>query len=230
MANLVSSDGKIRYGFYEEPVDNINYLDYPLETPFGKKIPRLLRKTIANQFHFAGVIGPDVMVGMAVVDLKYLANGFLYVYERGSKAITETKKVTPFGIGANISTGARIYDSSFSSKEFGITITAFRMMAEAPDISLDIKFARRVEPLRLCTRAGYRGWVYMEKTSPIPVSGKVTCKAKTYEISSPDYMGLMDWTVGYMRRDTYWAWAATASTLPDGRSRILATSCMICLG
>ena len=93
MANLITSEGRVRYGFYEEPVDNINYTDYPLETPFGIKIPGLLRKVLANQFHFTGVIGPEVMVGMAVVDLKYLANGFLYVYDRKTKTLTEIVEI-----------------------------------------------------------------------------------------------------------------------------------------
>ena len=218
MANLITGNGGIRFGFYDEPVDNVNYIDYALHTPMDIKVPGLLKKIMANQFHFAGIIGPDIMVGMAVVDLKYLANGFLYVYDRKAKTLIETKKLVPFGIGSNIETTARSYDSSFSAGSFNITITSFRMMASSPDISLDVKLTKLPEPLRLCTRSGYRGWVYMEKTSPINVLGKVTCKGKTFEISSPDYMGLMDWTTGFMRRDTYWEWAATATTLPDGRS------------
>jgi hypothetical protein len=218
MANLISSDGKIRYGFYDEPLDGINYIDYPQETPFGIKIPKILRKLTANQFHFAGIIGPDVMVGVAVVDLKYLSNGFFYVYDRKAKTIIETKKIIPAGIGAQISPTPRSYDSSFTSKGFNITLTSFRMMANAPEISVDVKLEKQIEPLRLCTRTGYRGWVYMEKTSPIPVSGKVVCRGKTFDISSPAYMGLMDWTTGFMRRDTYWEWAATATSLPDGRT------------
>ena len=218
MSNLITVDGGIRFGFYDEPVDNVNYIDYALLTPMDIKVPGLLKKIMANQFHFAGIIGPDVMVGMAVVDLKYLANGFLYVYDRTAKTLVETKKIVPFGIGSNIETTARSYDSSFSAGGFNITITSFRMMASSPDISLDVKFTKLPEPLRLCTRSGYRGWVYMEKTSPINVLGKVTCKGQLFEISSPDSMGLMDWTAGFMRRDTYWEWAATATTLPDGRS------------
>jgi hypothetical protein len=217
MADLITGEGKIRFGFYDEPVDNINYADYALETPMDIKVPRLLKKFLVNQFHFSGIIGPEVIVGMAVVDLKYIANGFLYVYDRKTKTLVETNKITPFGIGGTIIPTARSYDSSFSSGGLDIAVTSFRMMASAPEINLDIKITKPTEPLRLCTRTGYRGWVYMEKTTPIPVSGKVTCKGKTYEISSPDYMGLMDWTTGTMRRDTYWEWAATATTLPDGR-------------
>jgi hypothetical protein len=38
-------------------------------------------------------------------------------------------------------------------------------------------------------------------------------------------MALMDWTCGYMRRKTCWNWAASAATLPDGRSFGLNLSC-----
>jgi len=35
----------------------------------------------------------------------------------------------------------------------------------------------------------------------------------------------MDWTAGFMRRETFWNWASTAFTLEDGRSFGLNLSC-----
>jgi len=226
MNNLIDAQGQVRYGLYDEPIEQINYLDYPLQTPMGFIVPRFLRRLMANQFHFAGIIGPEIMVGMAVVDLKYLASGFFYVYDRAAHAMYEASKLGPSGSGVGISTTPSRPLSFFRSGDLSIEITADRFTARCKDISFDIAIqVADIVPLRLCTRTGYRGWVYMQKTTPIPLSGEVKYRGRSVQVSSPSYRGLMDWTAGYMRRDTYWNWAATAATLPDGRSLGLNLSC-----
>lgn len=225
MNNLIDAQGRLRYGLYDEPVQTVNYRDYPLQTVMGHTIPKPLRGLLANQFHFAGIIGTEIMVGMAVVDLKYLANGFLYVYDRTTKTLLESKKLTLPGAQVSIRPTPANPESVFRSPDLSIEIRSGKITAAAKDILVDLTLQTGVTPLRLCTRTGYRGWVYMEKTTPIPVSGQVRYHGHTIDISSPAYWGLMDWTTGHMRRDTYWNWAATATTLPDGRSLGLNLSC-----
>jgi len=76
MQKLVNKEGFIDYGIYEEPVVDVNFKDYRLRTPMGLPIPGFIKRLKFNQFHFFGVMGPDLMVGMAVVDLGLLINGF----------------------------------------------------------------------------------------------------------------------------------------------------------
>jgi len=107
----------------------------------------------------------------------------------------------------------------FTFGNMSIAMKNGKISAKAKNIAIDLKFdASGTAPLRICTKAGYKGWVYTQKTSPIKVTGTVDYKDRHIDISSPAYMGLMDWTAGYMRRETFWNWAATATTLPDGRS------------
>ena len=69
MNRLVNPDGSIRFGIYDDVVEHVNYEDYHLETPMGRIVPGFLKKLKFNQFHFLGIIGPEVMVGMTVVGL-----------------------------------------------------------------------------------------------------------------------------------------------------------------
>jgi hypothetical protein len=225
MDKLIDAQGRIRYGLYDEPVEQVNYLDYALETPMGFKVPRVLRCVMANQFHFAGLIGPEIMVGMAVVDLKFVTNGFVYVYDRSSHELIEARKLALPNAKVSIRPTPTRPESIFSSPDLTIELLPGSFKARARDIEIEARMQTEIPPLRLCTRAGYRGWVYMEKTTPINLSGQVRYRGRTQDISSPAYRGLMDWTTGYMRRDTYWNWAATATTLPDGRSLGLNLSC-----
>jgi hypothetical protein len=226
MGNLIAAKGQIIYGLYDEPVDCVNYLDYPLETTMGMRVPGFLKRYLANQFHFAGIIGPEIMMGMAVVDLKYLANGFLYVYDRQTRELIEAKKLSLPHANIYIEPYPQRPNSVFLSDDLNIEIRAGKIHAVAQEIQIDVTMnIRDIKPLRLCTRAGYRGWVYMQKTTPIPISGQVRYKGKTIDVASPAYRALMDWTTGYMRRDTYWNWAATATTLADGKAFGLNLSC-----
>ncbi len=226
MDRLVNEHGLIKWGIYPEAVDRINYEDYHLETPLGIQIPPALRKILVNQFHFIGVVGPDLMAGIGVVDLKYLSNGFFYVFDRKTGRITETKSLAPPLSVTAIDPFPERPRSIFSGNGLTIEITKDSLKATGKGISLDLTLdLSSSSPLRICTRAGYRGWVYTQKTSPIKVEGRIITGPESRPISSPAYLALSDWTTGFMRRQTCWNWASTAFKLPDGRQMGMNLSC-----
>ncbi len=218
MKKLVDAQGHIDFGIYDNKIKEINYKDYHLEHPMGGKVSGLSKRLFFKQFNFIGVLGPDVVAGLAVVDMKYLTSGFFYIYDRKNDRLTETKAIAPF-FSARIKTDPSSMDSSFSFRKLKIDIKGNTVTAEGEDISLRLVLDfNPVKPLRICTRAGYRGWAYTEKTTPLPVTGHIRCNDKTWEIASPESMALVDWSAGFMRRKTCWNWAATAATLSDGRT------------
>jgi hypothetical protein len=224
MKALIDDQGRIRWGIYDEPIQDVNYLDYNLQTPMGLTLPKSLKRILANQFHFIGIMGPEIIGGLAVVDLKYLANGFFYLYDRQTKHLYEATALSVSG--ANIKATPEQTLSTFSSGGLTIDINSSRVSAKGKGISLTLDLdTQATKPLRICTRAGYRGWVYTQKTSPVLVRGSAKVGHREIEVSSPSTMALMDWTCGYMRRKTCWNWAASAATLPDGRSFGLNLSC-----
>ena len=173
-----------------------------------------------------GIIGPELMAGVAVVDLKYLSNAFFYVYDRQTGGITEASGLGhPFS-GTSIEDSPEKPLSRFDSGGLSIEMRESSLKASGKDLSLDISLDHgTTAPLRICTRAGYRGWVFTRKASPIGVKGTLTHKGRRHEISSPDYWALSDWTCGFMRRQTFWNWAAIACSLGDGRSLGFNLSC-----
>ena len=226
MESLVNEKGLVRWGTYDEPVHRINPGDYRLETPMGVSVPPFLKRLMVNRFHFIGIIGPELMAGIAVVDLKYLSNGFFYVYDRQTGGITEASGLGhPFS-GTSIEDSPEKPLSRFSSGGLSIEIRKDSLKASGKDISLDTSLDENTTtPLRICTRAGYRGWVFTRKASPIKLRGTLTHKNRQHDLSSPAYWALSDWTCGFMRRQTFWNWAAIASSLDDGRSLGLNLSC-----
>jgi len=77
---------------------------------------------------------------------------------------------------------------------------------------------KAVKPLRICTRAGYRGWSFTRKAAPLPVSGRVEVAGQVFELEPGNSFAISDWTAGFLRYNTFWNWAAIASRLSDGRT------------
>ncbi len=223
MQNFIGPDGKVKYGIFEDGFDNINYLDHPIETPGGITLPRWLRKIKANQFLFIGITGERHVIGFAIVDLKILANGFFYVYDKQTKQVTETSQI--FLKGSNyISTEPKKIEGRFKFGGLEIVMQDGDLFAKGKDIEVKAKLdLNDINPLRICTRAGYRDWVYVEKTNPVKISGELTHKGEKFPLDN--YLASIDWTCGYMRRKTCWAWSSITTTLEDKRTLGLNLSC-----
>jgi hypothetical protein len=192
----------------------------------GFTLPRLLKRLRIHQFHFIGFIGPEIIAGLAIVDLKALANGFFYLYDRKNRRMMEATALSPFAARTAIGDMPEAPSSTFTSGVLTIEINGPKVSARAKTFSLDAELdLTGVKPLRICTRAGYRGWVYTQKTNPVRVCGSARLDGRSIEIASPATMALTDWTCGFMHRKTFWNWAAIAATLPDGRSLGLNGSC-----
>lgn len=225
MDRLVGEDGKIAFGVISEPVAKINYLDFDLQTPLGRSYPRWARNLLFKQFFFAGVHTPALSAGVAVVDLKYVANAFCYVYDRKSGGFYEAT-ATRLPFCARIFPGPERRKATFETRRLSICMDKDAVVASGKGIAMDLRCDYAgTNPLRLCTRAGYRGWSYTQKTAPLPVSGHIRVGDRCYELDPDTSFGVADWTAGYLRRDTFWNWAAGAGRLPDGRGFALNLSC-----
>ncbi len=218
MSKLISNNGKIDFGVYDDIITDINYMDYNLEKPMGGEIRGLFKKFRFNQFNFIGVMGSELMAGFAIVRFKGLSNGFFYVYDRKTNQLFEISKIS-LGLSSSIGSNPSNINSSFKFPGLELKINGNKIFAKGKNLLINATLGtEKLEPLRVCTRAGYRGWVFTEKTSPVTISGTLEYDGKTIDLSSPEYMALIDWSAGFMRRNTFWNWASIAGTLPDNRS------------
>lgn len=223
---LVAPGGGIRYGVYDEPPGTINYRDYPLKSPMGFAVPSAIRRFLFNQFFFVGICCADFAFGLAVVDLKFVTNGFVYLFDRRSGELVEEKRIALPGRNRFIDPDPRKGLCRFKVPGLCLEMDGGTVRVRGKRITLTAELdLAATAPLRLCSRSGYRGWTYTEKTAPVRISGEVGLDGVKRAIASPDAMALLDWTGGFMRRETFWNWAAIATVLPDGRSLGLNLSC-----
>lgn len=221
-SKLIDENGKITTGVLDDPVDEINYLDYDLRTVMDRPRSRLARQWRFNQFQFVSAMGPGWVFGMAVVDLKLVANGFFYLYDFETGTLYEKSFLQPFGRGARIEPYPEHGMATFIKGEVSLRIVGAaggrNVTVTAPGgIRVDLELKDDNDPLRLVCPAGYNGWVYTRKSAGLPVEGEVRWDHRIWRCDD-DTRASIDWSCGFMRRETAWNWACLAGKLADGRS------------
>jgi hypothetical protein len=224
------SNGEVRTGIFSEPVTVVDPAAYDLRSPLGKKLGRRARHFGYKQFHYVGGISNDLIFGATVVDLRYLSSAFYYIYDlKTGKELRHTWR-TPFSRAVRFSTNPESCDVSYGNSKNGITIRSVngdRLLSvrKGGRLLVDASFADRtpaVEPLRICTRAGYTGWVYVRKTGAVPMKGTIDCEFGRFDIEN--CLGHTDYSAGYMRPETWWNWAFVSGSV-DGKRFGLNVSC-----
>jgi hypothetical protein len=222
---IVDSNGNVAYGIFHTPIENINYQDYPFQLSSGYQLPKMIRPFFVNQFIFLGISSNDLFIGLAVIDLKYAAKAFLYAYDRNTGQMFEDQQLALPNV-ISIDSRPDACRSSFQTQRFSATSGQGHFFAKTSHMILDASLDfSALNPFRICSRAGYNGWVYTQKSTPVIVSGNIVINDKKFYFQSPNAMAMVDWTCGYMQRETFWNWASITTTLNDDRHLGLNLSC-----
>lgn len=221
-SNLIDDSGMPRFGIHEAPVDAVNYMDYDLRTPMDRRRSRLARRMGFNQFQFIGLTGPDWCGGVAIVDLKWLALAFVYIYDIPEKRLMEKSFRTPLSLGVDFDnrpdTGvARFQRGAHSVRIEPRTDERLVTLASGRDLSGEFRVggAGYPNPLRVCAPAGYQGWTFTQKWAGLGLEGELRWGDRVYRASS-DHYASVDWSCGFMRRETAWNWACLSTRSTSG--------------
>lgn len=217
---LIDGKGRISPGLLAGPVEEINYLDYDLRTVMDKPRSRLARRWRFNQFEFVSAMGPGWVFGLAIVDLKLVGSGFFYLFDFETGQMFEQSFMQPLARNTLIEPFPEHGAARFSKGEVKLAIepaTGGRnVRVSAPgDIRVDLELQDTGEPLRLVCPAGYNGWVFTRKSAGLPVSGEVRWGRQVWRCDESTRASI-DWSCGFMRRETAWNWACLAGMTEDG--------------
>ncbi len=76
------------------------------------------------------------------------------------------------------------------------------------ELNMKINFDEtKIQPLRICTKAGVNGWVYARKTAGAKVSGNIKSKLGDFNLDELNLLGHNDFSMGFMRPETFWNWS-----------------------
>ena len=227
---LIDAQGEVRLGLFDEPIELVNHRDYDLWTPMGRRAGPVQRHLGFNQFEFLGVLSDELVLGAAIVDVRYVGAAFAYVFDPRTGEGATVSQQLPLGLGAAMvqtpESGASTFWGLGVKLESAALGNARRLHILSRDLTADLTFSEQGTPLRICTRAGACGWTFTRKLAGHRVRGWVRWKGRRIDLDETlPVRGLHDWSAGFMRRETFWNWAACATPLADGRTLGLNLSC-----
>ena len=219
---LINPDGLPAFGIFSQAINEINFKDYQYLSPFGKKKNSISKHFAYNQFEYVGGVSDKIIFGVAIADLKFLTNAFFYIYLPETGKFFHKSFKAPFSIGSKFSNFPETGVVSFSQGKNKIEMAPLNgrrklTLELASGETVEAEFLEEgIEPLRICTQAGVNGWVYVRKTAGSPVIGKIDCDLGKFDLEKLGVYGHNDYSVGFMRRETFWNWASFTGKIEKG--------------
>ncbi len=195
---------------------------------FGRPRSALARSLGYKQFQYFGGMSSRFIFGCALVDLGYLNSAFVYIVDTTTGETFKRSLRRPGHWGMTLADNPVEGVSLFEAGRVEVS----QIYREDPrEKSLFVRVGNELnieatmpeagfEPMSLCTRAGYQGWVYANKTAGLPLKGKLVWRGEVHDLEALGAMGHHDYSCGYMRRETFWNWACLSGIgqAADGRA------------
>ena len=221
MKQLINTDGQVNLGFFENSPTTINFEDFDLRNNMDNPITGLRKKMGFNQFQFIGLTGDDFILGVAIVSLKWVSNCFIYIYQPSTKTFKEYSWLKPLSMGIKTNNQPNNGTWSFKSGKNHVSIHAENgkrtldlKVGSELSVNVELDEHNEYQPLPVCCRAGYNGWVFTQKSTALDFTGEIKWQGKI--IDSSDMLASVDWSCGYMRRETFWLWGSLSCKTEDG--------------
>ncbi|MEC7547159.1 MAG: hypothetical protein CSH37_02290 [Thalassolituus sp.] len=223
---LIDEQGQPLFGRFDSPVSDINFQDYDLHTAMGRPVPKKKRDQHFNQFQFVSIAAEPLFIGLAIVRLRFASHAFLYLYDHAADMWKEYRFTRPFRRGLHFGQQPNQDIVSFVKGRNRLTIKASQRpgvrqikvsMADGTCIRATIDESTHYLPMSVCTRTGFHGWTYTQKSNARVCQGEVQWQGRQYDLESLRALAGVDWTGGYMRHETSWNWASISGRLHDQR-------------
>lgn len=219
--DLITDEGAVQYGLFAAPPEQISFNKFDWRNAMDNPIKGLRKRMAPNQFQFIGLTGPNFILGAAIVNLNWVSKAFVYVYDPITKEFEEFSWLMPFALQTQTSNQPNAGTWSFKTGNNKIEMQAVKGKRTLKmdlkgqlvvDVTLDE--ASEYNPLPVCCRAGYNGWVFTNKVTARDFSGQIQWHGRNIETAN--LLASVDWSCGFMRRETFWNWASLSHQTDDG--------------
>lgn len=217
---LIDAGGQPRFGHFATPVTTLGLEHFVYRNCMDKPASAFARYFHYKQFQFVSLCHADWQIGLAIADIRYVANAFCYFYDRTNGKLDEISLLKPLSLGVSMSKSPVCGTARINGKQhLAITPQGYNwhLLLDGPLLSgkLTLHGGENAQPLALCTPTGYNGWTYTQKHNALPVTGNLQYRGKTLDLNQT--LAGYDFSAGFMRRETSWRWGSISTLLPQGR-------------
>ncbi len=223
---LINASGQPQFGYFETTPQVINTGDFDYRSPMGGRRSRVRKWLDYNQFQYIGVISDDLLLGCALGDFRYLGIVFVYTYEPATGHLEEFEMKVPLGHGisltnrpldgtSTVETGGNSIAIVADSASRGVSLKVNLKSGLAADVHFTLDGPKPLQPMSVCTQTAKTGWVFTQKVAGVRAAGTVTGPFGTKDLAEINACAHYDYSVGYMRHETFWNWACFSGTVDD---------------
>ncbi|QGU00404.1 hypothetical protein SYNTR_1810 [Candidatus Syntrophocurvum alkaliphilum] len=219
MFSIINENGRANYGIIDKYPIDFNYQDYRLLDFFDREIEGFKKKWKFHKLNYLGLISDKYILGLAMTDLSYCYNCFVYLYDFKEgllfdhKVYGMFKKQKQFDFPANPDKHSIAYskgkngidiNKNFLTSELFVNCNLGNRFSFAGQFYYDFNLNR---PLRVLCPAGQNGWSFTEKASLIKpdfINVELDDKELKFDLSNTTLF--YNWSAGYYKRETEWYW------------------------
>lgn len=213
--NLIGSEGRPLFGIRRSPVESFNLSDFRIYGTDKKEgfLKSLITRFRIKRWQYLGVCNDEIIFGAAIVNLGYMTNIFTYIFDRRAGRITQLEAIVPCGKAGLFTGSSQTGSVCFKNRNASLDFTnrpenILAKISAGGKLQAELIFIKSAEPLCCTTRVGLGGFNYTHKEAGIPAGGFISLEGKRWEIREKESSGVMDYTLGYLARNTFWNWAS----------------------
>lgn len=234
MQPLIQANGQPRLGVFDVPPAQVNYRDYDLRSPMGRRLGALARWRRFHQFQYFGLISDQLIGGCALANLSLLGVGFVYLFQPATGRLLERRFKLPLGLGCEFSQNPQQgvcqlrWRGNLLRLENRAASAEKHLRVELDDgTQIDASFSEAqppFQPMCIATPIANNGWAYAQKVAGVTCSGQVRSALGNFDLQALQAFAHHDWTAGFLRPQTCWNWACLSGAV-GGRRLGLNLSC-----
>lgn len=215
-----AEDGQPRLGVYRGAPERIQLCR--TGTPFQRRWRRKF-------WQYTAVVSPEVIAGLAVVDLGYVGMAFALAWDRTRKIWFEREALIPLARGLRAEGEPPESTFAYRGRAGRIVLVntreertvEVRFQTPAGVLEMDLELAPLDEGTDPLTAIGSLGAGHVNvtvKEAGVALGGRLLLGDRELQLEPETATCLMDWTQGLPPTDVTWNWAMAAGKAQDGRA------------
>jgi hypothetical protein len=203
-ATLADEKGAPRMGLYAGAIADPRFAG--LESSWAPSF--IERRFIEKTWQYATLATREMMFAIAVIDTGYLASGICAVFDRGSRRLLANENPVLPSVCASVERDkARLIGPGIDARiERGEKQVAIKASWAHVDVDLALDASQSPPPMTAVAPVGPPGrFDLTQKDVLMPARGEIRAGNIRFDVDGD--LGGLDYTHGYLARETSWRWA-----------------------
>ena len=190
---------------------------------------KFLQPLRVKRWDYYAIFTPNYFFSFTVSDIGYMGMMFAYVLDFKTATFQEESIIAPFAKGVdlprNSQEGISHFDNGKVSLRFSVEDGARHLQVNWPQfgetsLSADIRLdcPPDHESMTITIPIEKQRFYYNRKINCMPASGWVRYGETEHTLTPDTCLGQLDWGRGVWAYSSFWLWASSSGTLPDGRT------------